>query len=136
MIANGKVDNKEIYIGGSWKWLSVKYFHSIDDYFSTPGTKNSHYLDFGATYDLGGGWGINGHLGSLKFKNMNNANYTDWKIGVTKDVSGWVFGASYIDTNAKGSCATGQFYCFSNSSATGTKDAGKGALLFSVTKSF
>ena len=143
-VLNGKVDNAEIYIGGSWKWLSLKYFHVVTDYFGTPGTKNSHYLDFGATYDLGNGWGINGHIGSLKFKNMNNANYTDWKIGVTKDISGWVLGAAYIDTNAKGDCGQGQFYCFSNGSinlanANGvdkTRDAGKGTVVLSISKTF
>ena len=29
-------------------------------------------------FTWGGGWGINGHLGHLKFKNMSNADYTDW----------------------------------------------------------
>src|ERR1044071_2528497 len=43
--ASGKVDNKEIYIGGTWKFLSLKFFDSIDDYFAVPGTKNTYYLD-------------------------------------------------------------------------------------------
>jgi uncharacterized protein (TIGR02001 family) len=135
-VASGRVDNKELYIGGSWKWLSLKYYHAIDDYFSTPGTKNTGYWDLSANYDLGSGWGVLGHVGRLKFKNMNNANYTDWKLGVTKDIAGWVFGASYVDTNAKGDCGSGQFYCFGNTNNTATKDAGKGALLLSVGKTF
>jgi len=149
----GTVDNKEFYIGGSWKFLSLKYYHSIDDYFSQPGTKNSHYLDLSANYDLGNGWGVNGHIGSFKLKGWNtgtdltNANYTDWKLGVTKDFSGWVLGATYIDTNAKGSCSGGPgvapsgFYCFGQANpapAAGAKgkDAGKGTLVLSVSKSF
>jgi uncharacterized protein (TIGR02001 family) len=133
------VDNKELYIGGSWKWLSLKYYHSVDDYFSTPGTKNSHYLDLGATFDLGNGWGVNGHIGTLKFKNMTNGDYTDWKLGVTKDIGGWVFAASYIDTDAKGNCspsAVNQVYCFANPSGTRTKDAGRSILVLSVSKTF
>lgn len=143
---NGVVDNKEIYIGGSWKWLSAKYYYSVDDYFSLPGTKGSNYLDVSATYDLGGGWGVVGHVGSFRLKGWRtaapatNANYTDWKLGVTKDLSGWILGASYIDTSAKGSCASGEFYCFGNSlpAAAGTKfkDAGKGVVVLSVSKSF
>ena len=144
----GSVDNKEIYIGGSWKFISLKYSLSIDDYFSQPGTKGSHYLDLTANYDLGDGWGIVGHVGSFKLKgwstgtNLTNANYTDWKLGVTKDFSGWVVGASYIDTNAKGSCNAANlgYYCFNNSTPAGagvkTKDAGKGTVVLSVTKSF
>lgn len=144
---NGSIDNKEIYIGGSWKWLSAKYYYSTDDYFSQPGTKGSTYLDLSATYDLGGGWGLVGHVGSFKLKGWSvgtaatDADYTDWKIGVTKDISGWVLGASYIDTDAKGNCAPPVgYYCFGNSLPAGGgakfKDASKGVVVLSVSKTF
>jgi uncharacterized protein (TIGR02001 family) len=142
----GRVDNTELYVAGSWKFVTVKYSRAVSDYFATPNTKGSNYLDLGANYDLGGGWGINGHLGHLNFKNMVNGNYTDWKIGVTKDFSGWVFAASYIDTNAKGSCAAtavNQVYCFGNGSPGAvagtfdkTKDAGRSTVVLSVSKTF
>lgn len=144
----GGVNNTELYIGGSWKWLSLKYYHSVSDYFSLPDTKKSHYLDLSGTYDLGNGWGIVGHIGSFKLKNWDagarntKANYTDWKIGVTKDFSGWVLAASYIDTSGKGSCTAvatlTEFYCFGNSAsgATKTKDASSGTVVFSVSKTF
>ena len=147
-IHNGRIDNKEIYVGGSWKWLSAKYYYSTGDYFSAPGTKGSNYLDVSGTYDLGGGWGVVGHVGSFRMKNwstgtdLTHANYTDWKLGVTKDLAGWVFGASLIDTNAKGSCnlANPGFYCFANSAPVNAgskfKDAGKGVVVVSVSKSF
>jgi uncharacterized protein (TIGR02001 family) len=135
-IATGSVNNKEVYIGGSWKFISLKYSQAISDYFSTPDTKNSNYLDLSANYDLGEGWGIGGHVGHLNFKNMNSANYTDWKLGVTKDISGWVIGASYVDTNAKGDCGKSEFYCLSNSGATASKNAGKATAVVSVSKTF
>src|SRR5688572_28016804 len=34
--ASGTIDNKEIYLGVSWKFLSLKYYHSVDDYFGMP----------------------------------------------------------------------------------------------------
>lgn len=148
----GSVNNKEIYLGGSWKFLSAKYFHSAGDYFSQPGTKGSHYLDLAAAFDLGNGWGINGHVGSFKLKNWSagtdatNADYTDWKIGVTKNISGWVLAASYLGTNGKGSCsATNQgYYCFANqvpnagigSGSAKFTDAGNGTVVVSVSKAF
>ena len=151
-INTGAVDNKEIYIGGSWKFLSLKYFYSVGDYFSARGTdgqstRGTSYLDLSANYDLGEGWGINGHVGQLNFKNVSNGDYTDWKLGVTKDISGWVIGLSYIDTNANGTCgASGQPYCFANSASsdsnggitTGSKskDAGRSVAVVSVSKSF
>ena len=148
----GAVNNKELYIAGSWKFISLKYSNSMGDYFSQPGTKGSNYLDVTANYDLGGGWGINGHVGSFRLKNwsigtdLTKADYTDWKLGVTKDISGWVLGASYIGTNGKGSCdATNQgYYCFANQVpnlgiGTGTAkfiNAANGTALLSVSKSF
>ena len=47
-----------------------------------------------------------------------------------------MFGLSYIDTNADGSCNKGQFYCFANSSGNDTKDAERGTAVVSVSKSF
>jgi len=146
-VHRGGVNNKEVYIGGSWKFLSLKYYHSLGDYFSVPHTSGSGYLDLSASYDLGNGWGVNGHLGHLNFKNYHNGrsngDYTDWKLGVTKDISGWVIGAAYIGTNAKGSCtpngaALVQPYCFGNNwtGATSTKNAGRDTLVISVSRTF
>ena len=97
---------------------------------------------------MGGRWGLVGHLGSFRLKgwsvgtNATNGNCTDWKLGVTQDISGWVPGAPYIDTNGKGSCnaANPGFYCFGNNApavaGTKLKDAGKGVVELSVIKSF
>jgi uncharacterized protein (TIGR02001 family) len=156
---SGAVTNKELYIGGSWKTVSLKYYHSMDDYFSLRGwnsagtstgksTKGTHYLDLSATYDLGDGWGINGHVGHLSAKNQANGDYTDWKVGVTKDINGWVIGLSYVDTNAEGSCSGSssyQPYCFVSSwsdsngtpnKSSSTKDAGRGIGVLSVSRTF
>src|SRR6476661_782911 len=51
-----KIDNKEVYIGGSWKFLSVKWFYSLADYFKVKGdngadTKGNNYLDIALNYD-------------------------------------------------------------------------------------
>ena len=152
---DGPVTNKEIYVGASWKFISVKYSYSVDDYFSLRGTANNagkstsgtSYLETNLNYDLGNGWGVNGHIGRLYAKNIKNGDYTDWKLGVTKDVSGWIVGLSYVDTNADGNCKkTFQPYCFSSSNsdvngalvtnASKTKDAGRGIAILSVSKSF
>jgi uncharacterized protein (TIGR02001 family) len=145
---NGKISNTELYIGGSWKWISLKYYHAVSDYFSLPDTKGSNYLDLSGTYDLGNGWGIVGHVGSFRLKGWDNGtdvtkgSYTDWKIGVTKDLNGWVLGASYIDTSGKGSCnpANPGFYCFGNQQPFGAstkfRDVSNGTVVLSVSKTF
>jgi len=145
---SGKVSNTEIYIGGSWKWLSAKYYYAVADYFSLPDTKGSSYFDLAGTYDLGNGWNILGHVGFFSLRKWDNGtdvtkgDYTDWKLGVTKDLGGWILGASYIDTSGKGSCnaANPGFYCFGNQQPAGantkTKDASSGTIVLSVSKTF
>ena len=147
--ASGTVNNGEIYIGASWKFVSLKYNYAVTDYFSLPDSKGTGYLDLSANYDLGDGWGIQAHVGHLyasKYKyagttGSNDISYTDWKLGVTKDISGWLIGLAYVDTNAKGNCGSAEFYCFANSwnsSGLGskTRDAGGAIAVLSVTKTF
>ena len=135
---SGTVGNTEIYLAGSWKFLSLKYSNAVTDYFSVPNTKGSSYLDLSASYDLGDGWGINGHAGHTSVKNFSEASYSDYKIGVTKDIKGFVFGASLISTNANDSCSGSgiQPYCFAKPDGTGFKtlEAGKNTLVVSVSK--
>lgn len=146
---NGKgVKNGELYIGASWKFLSAKYYYAVTDYFNAKGpngesTDGTGYFDVSGNFDLGGGWGINGHVGYLDFNKVQNANYTDWKLGVTKDLNGWIVGLAYVDSNAKGDCSSGQFYCFSNNITTAgvqsgskTINAGRATGILSVSKSF
>jgi uncharacterized protein (TIGR02001 family) len=142
----GGVSNTELYIGGSWKWISLKYSQAVSDYFSLPDTSGSNYWDLSANYDLGEGWNLLGHVGFFSLKgwhagtDASKGDYTDWKLGVTKDLGGWILGASYIDTTGKGSCnaANPGFYCFGNSAsgASKFKDASNGTVVFSVSKTF
>ena len=78
------VTNKEVYLGASWKFISAKVYYSVDDYFSmrgfdntgtatSKGTRGSMYGDLSANFDLGNGWGINGHVGYMDVKNQANA---------------------------------------------------------------
>jgi uncharacterized protein (TIGR02001 family) len=139
----GRVDNAELYLAGSWKFLSLKYSHAVSDYFAVPDSRGTGYLDLSANYDLGDGWGINAHVGRLNFRHVAGASYTDWKLGVSKDLAGWVVGLAYVDTNASGRCSAGEFYCFSNSlnsqnvqDGSKTRDAGRASAVLSVSKSF
>ncbi len=45
-----KPNTTELYIAGSWKWVSLKYSDSVDDTFGVPDSQNSWYLDLSANY--------------------------------------------------------------------------------------
>lgn len=99
-------DTTEIYLGASWKFLSLKYSHVVSDHFvgwttSTGGkTKNSYYVDLTANYPLSNGWAVMGHVGYQDIKDNDLASYTDWKVGVSKDIGFGTVALAYSDTNA------------------------------------
>jgi len=110
--ANGltKIDNTELYIAGSYGPVSLKYNYAVSDFFSAPNSKGSSYLDLGFNYDFGNNWGVVAHYGYQYLKGDARAaviggsfpgpdNYSDWKLGGTYTVDGWVIALAYIATN-------------------------------------
>ncbi|QVQ27963.1 TorF family putative porin [Achromobacter deleyi] len=98
----GNYNNTDIYLGASYGNYSLKYSYTPSDFFSTPDSKGTWYLDGTATFDLGDGWGLLGHLGYQKLKNQTNmdgdsiGHYVDYKVGVTKDLKGWILGLAAV----------------------------------------
>lgn len=145
-----KQDTTEVYGALSWKWLTVKYSHSTGALFGWPKnpgaltdkTTGSGYLELNAAYDLGNGWGIAGHIGDQKVKGNGPASYSDYKLGVTKDVGFGVVGLAYSSTNAQDSCTgaaattANDVYCFVNNNGTNAYSAGKDKLVATFTKTF
>lgn len=128
-------NSTELYAGLSWKFLSLKYSHAVSQNlfgWTNNGKKSggSGYLDLTASFDLGDGWGISGHVGHQKIKNFSGASYTDWKLGVTKNLGFGTVGLAYTGTDAEGSCSKAQAYCFDR------KDVSKDRLVLSFSKSF
>jgi predicted porin len=62
-----------------------------------------------------------------EFDGSLRTSLTDWKFGVTYDLSGWILGAAYIDTNRSFTAGT---------AALENRDVANSTLLLSVTKSF
>ena len=132
-----KVNNGELYVGLGYGIFSAKLFYAVTDYFALSkftgsGTKTDGtiYLDVGAAYDLGSGWGLNARAGYLHIANatengLASSSAVDWKLGATKDIEGYVVGLSVLGTNRKDYFLTG----------TG-EDAGKTRLMVSLTKTF
>lgn len=129
-----KIDYLEFYVGGSYGPVSAKYYYGLTDYFgaNAPGvdTKGSQYLDLTASFDLGRGLGVTGHIGWQKIENgraigLIDDAYIDYKAGVTYDLSGWLLGASVIGTDEKNLFLTSDL-----------KAAGKTRVVLSVSKAF
>ncbi len=139
-----EADSTEIYAAASWKFLTLKYSHTVSSHlfgwtgysngaYNNDNTRGSGYFDLSSSFDLGDGWGVGAHVGHQTIKNNSAASYTDWKLGVTKNVGFGVVGLAYTDTNAKGCGDTDAQYCWG---ANADKDVGKARGVLSFSKSF
>lgn len=122
----GTIYNTELYLGLSYGPFFAKYSHGVSDFFGAPHSKNNFYLDVGAEFDLGDGWGVNARVGYQKLKNDPMlSGYVDYAAGVTKDINGWVIGATFIATNHRDWYQT-----------TKGRDAGRPGVVLSLARAF
>jgi uncharacterized protein (TIGR02001 family) len=135
-----EASNFEAYIGASWGPVSLKYSYAFTNFFGLEGsgatagidTKGSQYVDLSGAYTFDGGIGINGHVGYQYVKNYqtlggpDNAVW-DYKVGVTYDWTGWIFGLAVVGTSDK--------YFFMTAENT-PQGAGKTSALVYVTRTF
>jgi uncharacterized protein (TIGR02001 family) len=133
----GTVDQGEVYVGASYSIVSAKLYYGFTNFFglgdgTSTNTKGNWYLDLSANYDLGGGWGLVGHYGHQYIKNatvfgLPKKDVDDYKLGVTKDLSGWVVGAAVVGTGKKDYFTTGVSF---------PEGAGKTSAVLSLSKTF
>lgn len=133
-----KIDNTEIYVAGGWGPFSLKYSYAVSDFFSATDSKGAYYIDGTVTYPLTKEIALIGHVGyqgglknGARLTEIDGSgphtSITDWKLGATYDLSGWILGAAYIGTDKKLTAGV--------ASLEGRNISGD-TLLLSVTKSF
>lgn len=120
-----KVKNTELYVGASYGPVSAKFYYPLSDFFNAEqifgggNAGGSYYVDLSGAYDLGGGFGVNAHVGyqmlkgAAKVTEIGKAtpedSMIDFKVGVTYGFSNGIVGAiSYIDTDRELAGATGR----------------------------
>jgi uncharacterized protein (TIGR02001 family) len=132
-----KIDNTELYVSGGWGPVSLKYSYALSDFFGAQDSKGAYYLDGTVNFPLTKELALVGHLGyqgnlknAARITEMDGSvqtSITDWKLGVTYDLKGWMLGASYVDTNRSLSLGTASLE---------NKDIASSTLVLSVSKSF
>ncbi len=131
-----KADTAELYGAVSYKILTLKYSYGLLNQFLTvPGAKGTSYIDLSASYPIAdSGFTVGAHIGKQTFKGSyadaqaaagTPVTYTDYKLNVSKDISGYVVGLAYTNTNAS------SFWTYSNGGKWG-----KGVAALSLTHSF
>ncbi len=78
----------------------LKYSRALTDLFGNTTSDGSYYIDAGVNQPLAEGLTLNLHAGRQIIKTHADLNYTDWKVGLTKDFGFLVGAISYIGTDA------------------------------------
>jgi len=108
----------------------LKYSHATTSLFGAVGdngedTDGSGYLDVGADIDVGNGYILNLHAGHQTIRHVSGGDYTDWKLGVTKD-----FGVAKASLAVVGTDIDPDLF------STNGKNLTKNGLVLTVSKTF
>ena len=142
-----KADTDEIYSALGWKWVTLKYSHSLGDTFGLDDSSGTSYVELNASYPIADmGITLGAHYGKQTYKGKYEADlsavgyatgakatYTDYKLSASKDFSGYVVGLAYSSTNAEE--GIGQYYNIGQADGSRT-DLGKGTAVLSLTRAF
>jgi uncharacterized protein (TIGR02001 family) len=137
----GQVDQGELYVAATYSLGAAavigKFSYGLTNFFglgdgTATDSKGNWYLDLGGTYDLGEGWGVNAHYGHQYVKNgetlgLKKDSVDDYKLGVTKDLSGWILAGTFVGTSKKDYFTTG---------VSAPEAGGKTSVVVSVSKTF
>jgi uncharacterized protein (TIGR02001 family) len=148
-----RIDNFEIYVGGSWKWFSVKYFYAVTDYFGltedvvvtldnpneTAGplnrngnTKGSQYFTASFAYEIMPKLTLGASVGYTKVRHYSDLDYFDYKLGLTYDLNGWLLGAALVGTDAEKNL----WYAANRESPPKVKEVGEATVVLTIGKTF
>jgi uncharacterized protein (TIGR02001 family) len=131
-----KFNNFELYFGGVAGPFSAKLFWAISDFFGldevTGGksSSGSYYVDLNYTTEIAPKLTLGAHVGYQSVRNYSNLSYTDYKVSVTYDWTGWLLTGAFVGSNADKTAYT----VFDSSG--GSKFVGNNTFVLSIGKTF
>ncbi len=133
-----KANTNEVYGKVAYGPVYFKASYAIGDAIWVSNKAGSYYLDLGADVPVMEGLIVNAHVGRFVFKQDGTIladsryDYSDWKIGLTKDFGGGLSGSiAATGTNAKNTLGTSNVWNFN-----GTGYLGDTKGIVSLTKTF
>ena len=101
-------DTLEVYAGVTWKGFGLKASYSATDYFGAADSDGTVYWDASFNYELPAAVMLGLHYGYTVGAGAQ-ADYADWKIGVSKEFGGFNFGLAYVATDDDGEGLYGKY---------------------------
>jgi uncharacterized protein (TIGR02001 family) len=107
---SAKADTNEIYGAATYSIVTAKVSYALGDLFGVSKAKGSTYFELNAAYPVADtGVTVSGHYGVQTYKGASadalkaaasDPTYSDYKLSVAKDFSGYALGLAYGGTNA------------------------------------
>lgn len=144
-------DTTEAYLGLGYAWASLKYSRVLSE--TAMGVFNSkgmNYVDLSLAIPLGeSGWTVLLHGGRTTYPAKANPDffsngstltgdnalfsYTDYKVGLAKELRGYTLALAATDANTRARAADGQVPVYENAMG---RNVGKGRLTLTIAKAF
>ena len=128
-----KPDTDEVYVAATYSIVTAKISYALGDTFGVKGAKGTTYADLSINYPVGEtGYTLGAHYGVQTYSGYDKAVYTidpsysDYRVSVSKDFSGYALGLTLSSTNAKEG-----FYTDANG-----KFLGRSATVVSLSRAF
>lgn len=93
----------EVYGAMGYGPATFKISYALTDLFGAPNSDGSQYYDLTVAPEVMPGVKLLAHVGRQVVRGTGNADYTDWKVGVSASYGGFDWGLYYVDTNVSGS---------------------------------
>lgn len=122
-------NTNEVYLAAGYGPLTVKRSYSLSNYFGIANSKHSTYDQADVSVPVTEKIALVAHAGRTSVKNSDSLNYTDYKVGATYDLNGYVLSASYYTNKSKGSG-------FESFNTVNNERLYKNAVIVGFTKSF
>jgi len=144
---SNRYNNGELYAAVTYGSFNAKLSYAVTDYFGLNGqtagyaywsplpdrgsSRGTMYLDLNYSFDLGNQFMLGLHAGHTAVRNYSALSYTDWRVSVSREWSGFNFSLAAVGTNADG-----RYYQVGDSSGRNPRAVGAPTLVLGVTKSF
>ncbi|MNR79250.1 putative bacterial protein [compost metagenome] len=102
IVGGKKYNTTEVYGSIGYKWFTAKYSHAVSDFFGTPDTKGSGYLELNAAFEVADKTTLGFHVGHQKVRHNGNLDYTDYKVSLARDFGFATIGLALIGTDVNG----------------------------------
>ena len=138
----------EVYGAIGYKWLTLKYSKAIStNTFGVNDSRGATYIDLTALVPVGEtGYNIVAHVGRQDYPGKSNVgywgasggdnnyfDYTDYKLGLTKEFQGFNFGLAWTYANTRHTAPDNNTTAYMNAFG---KNIGRDRLAASISKSF